>query len=56
VVLSLAAPDYKQPQALMALKYLLVLGAHFDAIVNFDGVNEIALPESEPAPLGVAPF
>jgi hypothetical protein len=56
VLLSLAAPGYKQPQALMALNYLLVLGAHFDAIVNLDGVNELALPESELAPLGVAPF
>ncbi len=56
VLLSLAAPGYKQPQALMALNYLLVLGAHFDAVVNLDGVNELALPESELAPLGVAPF
>jgi hypothetical protein len=56
VLLSLAAPGYKQPQALMALNYLLVLGAHFDAVVNLDGVNELALPETELAPLGVAPF
>jgi hypothetical protein len=56
VVLSVAAPGYKQPQALMTLNYLLVLGAHFDAVVNLDGVNELALPESELLPLGVAPF
>jgi hypothetical protein len=56
VVLSAAAPGYKQPQALMALNYLLLLGAHFDAVVNLDGVNDLALPESELAPLGVAPF
>jgi hypothetical protein len=56
VVLSLAAPGYKQPQALMTLNYLLALGAHFDAVVNLDGVNDLALPESELAPLDVAPF
>jgi hypothetical protein len=56
VVLSVAAPGYKQPQALMALNYLLVLGGHFDAVVNLDGVNDLALPESELRPLGVAPF
>jgi hypothetical protein len=56
VLISLAAPGYKQPQALMALNYLLVLGAHFDAVLNLDGVNDLALPESELAPLGVAPF
>jgi hypothetical protein len=56
VVLSLAAPGYKQPQALMTLNYLLALGAHFDAVVNLDGVNDLALPDAELAPLGVAPF
>jgi hypothetical protein len=56
VLLSLAAPGYKQPQALMGLNYVLVLGGHFDAVVNLDGVNDLALPESELSPLGVAPF
>jgi len=56
VLLSLAAPGYKQPQPLMTLNYLLMLGAHFDAVVNLDGVNDLALPESELLPLGVAPF
>ena len=56
VLLSLAAPGYTQPQALMALSYLLVLGARFDAVVNLDGVNDLALPEAELRPLGVAPF
>jgi len=56
VLLSAAAPGYKQPQPLMTLNYLLVLGAHFDAVVNLDGVNDLVLPESELAPLGVAPF
>ncbi len=56
VLLSLAAPGYKQPQALMTLNYLLVLGAHFDAVINLDGANDLALPETELAPFGVAPF
>jgi hypothetical protein len=53
VVVSAAAPGYKQPQALMTLNYLLVLGAHFDYVVNLDGVNELSLPETELDPLGV---
>jgi hypothetical protein len=56
VVLSLAAPGYKQPQALMALNYMLMLGAHFDVVVNLDGVNELTLPDTELTLLGVAPF
>lgn len=56
VLLSLAAPGYKQPQALMALNYLLALGAHFDAVVNIDGANDVTLPEAQLAPLGVSPF
>jgi hypothetical protein len=56
VLLSLAAPGYKQPQALMTLNYMLALGAHFDAVVNLDGVNDLALPAAELEPLGVASF
>jgi hypothetical protein len=56
VLLSLAATGYKQPQPLMALNYLLSLGAHFDAVVELDGVNDVVLPEFELRPLGVAPF
>ena len=33
----------KQPQQLMALAYLLVLGADFDMVINLDGYNELAL-------------
>jgi hypothetical protein len=54
IVVSAAAPGYKQPQALMALNYLLLLGAHFDFVVNLDGVNELSLPATELDPLGVA--
>jgi hypothetical protein len=56
VLLSLGAPGYKQPQPLAVLAYLIALGAHFDVVVNLDGVNDVALPPIELAPLGVAPF
>jgi hypothetical protein len=56
VLLSLGAPGYKQPQQLTTLAYLLALGAHFDVVVNLDGVNDVALPSIELTPLGVAPF
>ncbi len=56
VVLSLANSGYKQPQQLMALNYLLALGAHFDVVVNLDGFNEVALPLAELIPNQVSPF
>jgi hypothetical protein len=34
---------FKQPQPLAALAYLLSLGEHFDAVVELDGFNELAL-------------
>jgi hypothetical protein len=43
----LAMSGYKQPQQLMALNYLLALGAEFDVIVNIDGYNEVALAVAE---------
>ncbi len=43
VVLSMAARAYKQPQALLTLSYLMSLGQHFDAVLNLDGFNEVAL-------------
>jgi len=46
-IVRLAMPGYKQPQQVMALAYLLSLGAEFDAVVNIDGYNEIALPVCE---------
>ena len=46
---------YKQPQQLLALNYLLALGAHFDVVVNLDGFNEVALPRVENEPRGVHP-
>lgn len=34
---------FKQPQQVTALVYLLSLGCKFDAIINIDGFNEVAL-------------
>ncbi|MDP3478364.1 MAG: hypothetical protein Q8R88_01240 [Desulfoprunum sp.] len=47
IVHAVAVGGYKQPQQLLALSYFLSLGAHFDLILNIDGFNEVALPESE---------
>lgn len=55
VLVNLARGAYKQPQQLMALNYLLVLGLHFDLVVNLDGFNEVALPPLNRAK-GVNPF
>jgi hypothetical protein len=46
----LAMSGYKQPQQVMALNYVLALGAEFDAVVNIDGYNETALAISENDP------
>jgi hypothetical protein len=51
----LALGGYKQPQQLIALSWLLALGAHFDVVINLDGFNEIVLPKSDNAPVGVHP-
>jgi len=49
-VVRFALPGYKQPQQLMALQYLLALGAEFDVVINLDGFNEVALYPVENAP------
>ena len=50
----LAIDGQKQPQQLMALNYLLTLGAEFDVLINLDGLNEISLPGIDNVPLGVS--
>ncbi len=35
--------SYKQPQQLMALNYIQVLGGEFDIVINLDGFNEVAI-------------
>ncbi len=54
-LVSLALGGYKQPQQLMAVAWLLSLGAHFDVVINLDGFNEVALPYADNHPAGVHP-
>ncbi len=51
-----ALDGYKQPQQLIQLAFLFGLGARFDAVINLDGFNEVALPFAENVPAGVYPF
>jgi hypothetical protein len=41
--LCFAHEGYKQPQQLLVLSYFLSRGQQFDAVINIDGFNEIAL-------------
>ena len=43
VIINLAAGAYKEPQQLLVLSYLLALGQEFDAVINIDGFNEVAI-------------
>jgi hypothetical protein len=43
VPLCFAHEGYKQPQQLIVLAYFLSIGQQFDAVVNVDGFNEVAL-------------
>jgi hypothetical protein len=43
VPLCFAHEGYKQPQQLIVLAYFLSIGQQFDAVVNIDGFNEVAL-------------
>lgn len=56
MVVRVTLGGYKHPQQLMALNYLLALGAHFDVVLNLDGFNEVALPPSEHLLKGIFPF
>jgi hypothetical protein len=56
VLVGLNMGGFKQPQQLMALNYLLTLGAEFDVLINLDGFNEVALHEAENGPKGVFPI
>ncbi|HXI01626.1 MAG TPA: hypothetical protein VNI57_00480, partial [Candidatus Saccharimonadales bacterium] len=49
VVEPVALGGYKQPQQLMSLAWFLSIGARFDAVVNLDGFNEVALAPAENA-------
>jgi hypothetical protein len=41
-LVNLAVGSFKQPQQLMALNYVLTMGAEFDVILSIDGLNEVA--------------
>jgi hypothetical protein len=43
VPLCFSHEGYKQPQQLLVLAYFLSIGQQFDAVVNIDGLNEVAL-------------
>lgn len=45
-VLNFSTGGYKQPQQLMLLSEMIVLGVPLDVVVNFDGFNEVALSEN----------
>ena len=55
VVVRLALGGMKQPQQLMLATYLFSLGAHFDLLINLDGVNEMVEPHFNRAQ-GINPF
>lgn len=54
-IVSAAIAGFKQPQQLLALSYLLVLGASLDIVINLDGFNEVVLPFTDNVPLKLAP-
>lgn len=56
VIVRAALFGYKQPQQLLALTYLLSMGAHFDVVINLDGFNEVVLPVTENVSKRVFPF
>jgi hypothetical protein len=56
VVVTLAAPGYKQPQSLIALAYLLALGGKLDVVLLIDGFNDVVLAPVENVPHQVFPF
>lgn len=51
-----ALGGYKQPQQLMALNYLLSLGAEFDVVINLDGFNEAVSSANSNYPQKIFPF
>lgn len=52
----MAVDGYKQPQQLMALSFMVYLGAEFDIVINLDGFNEIVLPFSDNLSINIYPY
>ena len=46
-ILRICQSGYKQPQQLMTVNWIMALGGEFDAVINLDGYNELALTMSE---------
>ncbi|MFY9341547.1 MAG: hypothetical protein WAT39_03600 [Planctomycetota bacterium] len=42
-VVQLALGGYKQPQQLLAMQMVMLLGGQFDCVVNLDGFNDVSL-------------
>ncbi|MBN2053668.1 hypothetical protein JW905_02020 [bacterium] len=55
LMLPFALGGYKQPQHLMALSYLLVIGVHLDVVLLVDGFNELGQVMTENRRFGVYP-
>ena len=55
-VRSFALGGFKQPQMAQALTYLLSLGERFDAVVELDGFNDLAVSFSDHRATGKFPF
>jgi hypothetical protein len=53
---SFALGGFKQPQMAQALAYLLSLGERFDAVVELDGFNDIAVSSADHRATGKFPF
>ena len=53
-VLVFANAGFKQPQQHLALAYLLDLGVRFDAVLNLDGFNEVAMHQAANERQGVS--
>lgn len=54
-IISAALGGYKQPQQLMAINYLISLGAEYDYVINLDGFNEVVLPYADNLPFQIHP-
>lgn len=55
-IVTVSIGGYKQPQQLLALSYLLSIGAEFDVVINIDGFNDVALPYSDNYRYGITPY
>ena len=56
ILLPISVAGYKQPQQLMSLNYIYMLGGQFDIVIDIDGFNEVALPYTENIPSGTSSF